>query len=126
MTTNLFPQEIVDAIDAAVATTNANGSTELFVDGARTDTYLQNGTAAYPYKTITAAITVANAAALVDTVSRADLLMLGALFHDIGKGYPGDHTDVGIEMFAYIGPRMGLSQEDTAIVSSLIETVEQF
>ena len=63
MTTNLFPQEIVDAIDAAVATTNANGSTELFVDGARTDTYLQNGTAAYPYKTITAAITVANAAA---------------------------------------------------------------
>jgi [protein-PII] uridylyltransferase len=65
--------------------------------------------------------TVANAAALVDTVSRADLLMLGALFHDIGKGYPGDHTDVGIEMFAYIGPRMGLSQEDTAIVSSLIQ-----
>lgn len=65
--------------------------------------------------------TVANAAALVDTVSRADLLMLGALFHDIGKGYPGDHTEVGIEMFAYIGPRMGLSQEDTAIVSSLIQ-----
>ena len=65
--------------------------------------------------------TVANAAALVDTVSRADLLMLGALFHDIGKGYPGDHTEVGIEMFAYIGPRMGLSQEDTEIVSSLIQ-----
>jgi len=65
--------------------------------------------------------TVANAAALIDTVSRADLLMLGALFHDIGKGYPGDHTEVGIEMFAYIGPRMGLSQEDTEIVSSLIQ-----
>jgi len=65
--------------------------------------------------------TVANAAALVDTVSRADLLMLGALFHDIGKGYPGDHTEVGIEMFAYIGPRIGLSQEDTEIVSSLIQ-----
>lgn len=65
--------------------------------------------------------TVANAAALVDTVSRADLLMLGALFHDIGKGYRGDHTEVGIKMFAYIGPRMGLTPEDTAIVSSLIE-----
>jgi len=65
--------------------------------------------------------TVANAAALIDTVSRADLLMLGALFHDIGKGYPGDHKEVGIEMFAYIGPRMGLSQEDTEIVSSLIQ-----
>jgi [protein-PII] uridylyltransferase len=47
--------------------------------------------------------------------------MLGALFHDIGKGHPGDHTEVGIEMFAYIGPRMGLSQEDTEIVLSLIQ-----
>ena len=65
--------------------------------------------------------TVANAAQLVSTVSRADLLMFGALFHDIGKGYPGDHTEVGIELFATIGPRMGLSLEDTAIVSSLIQ-----
>ena len=39
--------------------------------------------------------TAANAAELVDTVARPDLLVLGALFHDIGKGYPGDHTDAG-------------------------------
>ena len=28
-------------------------------------------------------------------VDRPDLLVLGALFHDLGKGYPGDHTEVG-------------------------------
>ena len=60
MTTNLFPQEILDAMAAAVATTNANGTTELFVDGNRTDTYLQNGTAAYPYKSIESALLIAN------------------------------------------------------------------
>ena len=65
--------------------------------------------------------TVANAAQLADTVSRPDLLMLGAWFHDIGKGYPGDHTEVGVAMFATIGPRMGLGADDVATVQALIE-----
>lgn len=64
---------------------------------------------------------VANAAGLVHRVSRPDLLVIAALFHDLGKGYPGDHTEVGVELFAKIGPRMGLSSEDQAVVSSLIE-----
>ena len=65
--------------------------------------------------------TVANAAALADRVSRPDLLVLGALFHDIGKGYPGDHTEVGVKMFATIGVRMGLSAQDIDIVTMLIQ-----
>jgi [protein-PII] uridylyltransferase len=65
--------------------------------------------------------TVANAAALADRVSRPDLLVLGALFHDIGKGYPGDHTEVGVKMFATIGVRMGLSVQDVEIVTMLIQ-----
>lgn len=64
---------------------------------------------------------VANAASLVHRVARPDLLVLGALFHDIGKGYPGDHTEVGVEKFAVIGARMGLTDEDQAIISSLID-----
>ena len=64
---------------------------------------------------------VANAAGLVHRVARPDLLVLGALFHDIGKGYPGDHTEVGVEKFAVIGARMGLSESDQAIISSLID-----
>ncbi len=47
------------------------------------------------------------AAVLVDMVDRPDLLVVGALLHDIGKGYPGDHTDVGMELVATIAPRMG-------------------
>ena len=65
--------------------------------------------------------TVANAVAIIDRVSRPDLLVLGALFHDIGKGYPGDHTEVGVEMFTDIGTRMGLSDADRGMVCSLIE-----
>jgi [protein-PII] uridylyltransferase len=64
--------------------------------------------------------TVANAASLVGRVTRPDLLVISALFHDIGKGYPGDHTDVGVDMFEVIGPRMGLQESDVDIVVSLI------
>jgi [protein-PII] uridylyltransferase len=63
----------------------------------------------------------ANAAQLVEHVSRPDLLVLGALFHDIGKGYPGDHTDVGMEMLQRIGPRMGLNESDTEIIVLMIQ-----
>lgn len=65
--------------------------------------------------------TAANAAALASRVSRPDLLVLGALFHDIGKGYPGDHTKSGVELFVTIGPRMGLSPADCGLVSAMIE-----
>jgi [protein-PII] uridylyltransferase len=63
----------------------------------------------------------ANAAELVDRVSRPDLLVLGALFHDIGKGYPGDHTEVGMEMFRDIGPRLGLNRHDVDVIITMIE-----
>ncbi len=63
----------------------------------------------------------ANASMLVDRVSRPDLLVLGALLHDIGKGYPGDHTDAGVDLVrSSIGPRVGLSETDTETVVSMI------
>ena len=34
---------------------------------------------------------------------RPDLLLVGALLHDIGKGWPGDHTEAGVAIVA--GPR---------------------
>ena len=51
----------------------------------------------------------ANAAALVDRVSRPDLLVMGALMHDLGKGHPGDHTEVGMVLVATLAERMGFS-----------------
>ena len=65
--------------------------------------------------------TVANAGEFVRMVDRPDLLLIGALLHDIGKGYPGDHTEVGIELVGRIGPRMGFSVEDVAILQSLVK-----
>ena len=65
--------------------------------------------------------TVANAAELMRGVSRPDLLLVGALLHDIGKGSPGDHTEVGIEMVDVIAPRMGFGPDDVAIIRSLVE-----
>ncbi|CAB4724715.1 unannotated protein [freshwater metagenome] len=63
--------------------------------------------------------TAANSAALVDRVDRPDLLVVGALLHDIGKGRPGDHTDVGVELIAEIAPRMGFDDADTSILQQM-------
>ncbi len=65
--------------------------------------------------------TAANAAELAHMVGRPDLLVLGALFHDIGKGYPGDHTEVGMGMLAELGPRLGLNEHDTDVIVKMIQ-----
>lgn len=61
----------------------------------------------------------ANAAELVHEVNRPDLLLLGTWLHDIGKGFPGDHTDAGIAVLADVGPRMGLPPEDVDVLVQL-------
>jgi [protein-PII] uridylyltransferase len=63
----------------------------------------------------------ANAAELVDRVSRPDLLVLGALFHDIGKGYQGDHTEAGMEIVRGLGHRLGIGLTDTDVLISMVE-----
>jgi len=62
----------------------------------------------------------ANAAAFQSRVSRPDLLVLGALLHDIGKGYPGDHTDAGVALMATICPRLGISIDDAEVITQLV------
>ena len=63
----------------------------------------------------------ANAAELADRVSRPDLLVLGALFHDIGKGYPGDHTEVGMVLVRELGPRLRLAERDVDVLVAMVE-----
>jgi len=62
----------------------------------------------------------ANAATLAHRVNRVDLLLLGALLHDIGKGFPGDHTEVGMEVAADIATRFGLAPEDVDVIVNLV------
>ncbi len=62
----------------------------------------------------------ASAAPLALRVSRPDLLLLGALFHDIGKGYPGDHSEAGVEVVTKIGKRIGLDPDDLDVLLGLV------
>jgi [protein-PII] uridylyltransferase len=64
--------------------------------------------------------TVIQAAGLTRTVRRPDLLLVAALFHDIGKGHPGDHSEVGAELVRTIATRMGFPREDVATLESLV------
>jgi [protein-PII] uridylyltransferase len=62
----------------------------------------------------------ANAAAVQSSVRRPDLLLLGALLHDIGKGRGGDHTEIGIEVVSELGTRFGLPSEDRTQLVKLV------
>lgn len=62
----------------------------------------------------------ANAATLVGRTDRADLLVVGTLLHDIGKGFPGDHTEAGIALVETIGARMGFPAEDVAVLQAMV------
>ncbi|MGZ4640958.1 MAG: [protein-PII] uridylyltransferase [Blastococcus sp.] len=62
----------------------------------------------------------AAAAELTRDVDRPDLLLVAALLHDIGKGWPGDHSVVGEPIAAEIGTRMGFSPEDVAVLATLV------
>ncbi len=64
--------------------------------------------------------TAAAAAALTRTVARPDLLLLGALLHDIGKGRSSDHTDIGIDVVRELAPRLGLTAVDVATLESMV------
>ena len=60
------------------------------------------------------------AAELTDRVERPDLLLVGALLHDIGKGFPGDHTTVGMEVVERIATRMGFPSGDVEVLVDLV------
>ena len=62
----------------------------------------------------------ANAAALARDVSRPDLLLLTALLHDIGKGWPGDHSVSGEVVARDVCKRIGLSEADEELVADAV------
>ncbi|AXB44263.1 [protein-PII] uridylyltransferase [Amycolatopsis albispora] len=60
------------------------------------------------------------AAKLTTTVSRPDLLLLGALLHDIGKGRAADHSELGAKIAAQVAARIGLSEVDAGVVAAMV------
>src|SRR5262249_45747795 len=51
---------------------------------------------------------------------RPELLLFGALLHDVAKGMPGDHSQVGADSAAAIARRIGLDSEGREILVWLV------
>jgi [protein-PII] uridylyltransferase len=62
----------------------------------------------------------ANAAKLVTRVSRPDLLLIGTVLHDLGKGRDQDHSIVGAALARQVGERLGLAPADVATLSEMV------
>jgi [protein-PII] uridylyltransferase len=59
-------------------------------------------------------------APVLDAVDRPDLLVVGALLHDIGKGEPGDHSEMGEIVAKEIAGRIGFLAADVDVISRLV------
>ena len=65
--------------------------------------------------------TAVHAAALTRTVTRPDLLLVSALFHDIGKGFPNkDHSEYGEELIKPLAKRLGFEEKDCETIALLV------
>ena len=60
------------------------------------------------------------AAVLTRDVARPDLLLLSALLHDIGKGWPGDHRITGEVVARDVARRVGLGPSDAELVAGAV------
>ncbi|MEW1720882.1 [protein-PII] uridylyltransferase [Streptomyces sp. NPDC093109] len=64
--------------------------------------------------------TAVQASSLTRRVGRPDLLLVCALLHDIGKGWPGDHSVAGEVIARDVAARIGFDRDDTAVVATVV------
>ncbi|MDX2619125.1 [protein-PII] uridylyltransferase [Streptomyces sp. WI03-5b] len=64
--------------------------------------------------------TAVRASHLTRRVGRPDLLLIAALLHDIGKGWPGDHSVAGEVIARDMAARIGFDKQDVAVVATLV------
>lgn len=64
--------------------------------------------------------TAVRAAGLTRRVGRPDLLLVAAFLHDIGKGWPGDHSVAGETIVRDMAPRIGFGTADAAVLATLV------
>jgi [protein-PII] uridylyltransferase len=62
----------------------------------------------------------ANASILAREVARPDLLLIAALLHDLGKGWPGDHSITGEVVARDVGRRLGLPAADVELIAAAV------
>jgi [protein-PII] uridylyltransferase len=64
--------------------------------------------------------TAAQSAKHARHVPRPDLLLVGALLHDIGKGFAGDHSVVGADRAVTVAQRMGFPPDDVDRIAKIV------
>ncbi|MEU7625345.1 [protein-PII] uridylyltransferase [Streptomyces hygroscopicus] len=64
--------------------------------------------------------TAVRASALSRRVGRPDLLLVAALLHDIGKGWPGDHSVAGETIARDVAARIGFDRADVSVLATLV------
>ncbi|MFC9247057.1 [protein-PII] uridylyltransferase [Streptomyces sp. NPDC057136] len=64
--------------------------------------------------------TAVRAATLTRRVGRPDLLLVAALLHDIGKGWPGDHSVAGEVIARDMAGRIGFDKHDVGVIATLV------
>ena len=64
--------------------------------------------------------TAVRASEFTRRVHRPDLLLVAALLHDIGKGWPGDHSVAGEIIAKDVAARIGFDREDVAVLATLV------
>ncbi|MEU5719637.1 [protein-PII] uridylyltransferase [Streptomyces sp. NPDC020403] len=64
--------------------------------------------------------TAVRASSLTRRVGRPDLLLVAALLHDIGKGWPGDHSVAGEVIARDMATRIGFDKQDVGVVATLV------
>ncbi|MDQ1015982.1 [protein-PII] uridylyltransferase [Streptomyces afghaniensis] len=64
--------------------------------------------------------TAVRASEFTRRVSRPDLLLVAALLHDIGKGWPGDHSVAGEIIAKDVAARIGFDRHDVSVVATLV------
>jgi [protein-PII] uridylyltransferase len=64
--------------------------------------------------------TAVRASEFTRRVHRPDLLLVAALLHDIGKGWPGDHSVAGEIIARDVAARIGFDREEVAVLATLV------
>ncbi|MEN8650644.1 [protein-PII] uridylyltransferase [Streptomyces sp. 21So2-11] len=64
--------------------------------------------------------TAVQASSLTRRVGRPDLLLIAALLHDIGKGWPGDHSVAGEIIARDVATRIGFTSQDVEVIATLV------
>ncbi|MDT0609501.1 [protein-PII] uridylyltransferase [Streptomyces lancefieldiae] len=64
--------------------------------------------------------TAVRASGFTRRVHRPDLLLVAALLHDIGKGWPGDHSVAGETIARDVAARIGFDRADVTVLATLV------